>query len=143
MRALPEPTKEALLRAAMLSAPDTRILDAAELAPAEEAGLISIDGGGRVEFSHPLFAAALYGSATTARRSDLHRRLAAELPDTEQRARHLAFASAGRDEAIAHELDEAAALAASRGAPDAAAELAIEQTPPIDAGQRSARLIVA
>jgi DNA-binding CsgD family transcriptional regulator len=141
--ALPETTRAALLRAAVLAAPEIRFVDADALAPAEEIGLVRVDARGRIEFSHPLFAAAIYSSASVTQRREAHRAVAAELVDPEERARHLALGSSRPDPAVAAELDAAAELACSRGAPDAAAdlvELALLQTPGADEPARLARL---
>ncbi len=141
--ALPEPTRAALLRAAVLAVPEIRFVDADALTPAEEVGLVRVDAHGRIEFSHPLFAAAIYSSASAAQRREAHRAVAAELADAEERARHLALGSSRPDSAVAAELDAAAELACSRGAPDAAAELvelALRQTPADDGSARLARL---
>ena len=137
VRALPKATQRALLRAAVLAEPDTRAVDAQPLAPAEERGIVRVDERGRIEFSHPLFAAAISASASAAQRRAAHRAAAAHVGDPEQRARHLAYSADRADRAVAAELDVAAELAASRGAPDAAAELvelALERTPARDGG---------
>ncbi len=123
LRGLPRGTRAALLRAAVLAAPDTRAVDAGALAPAEDADLVRIDQRGRIEFTHPLFAAAIYASTPAARRRAVHGTLAEEVDDSEQRARHLAYSTAGPDEPTARELDRAAEHAHARGAPGAAAEL--------------------
>jgi DNA-binding CsgD family transcriptional regulator/tetratricopeptide (TPR) repeat protein len=143
---LPPVTRHALLRSAMLSAPDVRSVDVADLAPAEEAGLVQVDHGGHVLFAHPLFASAVYRSATAASRQALHQTLAVTAPDPEQRARHLALGADAPDERIAIELDRAALLARSRGAIDTAAELAelaLRSTPVADAGRLMTRAIAA
>ncbi len=95
---------------------------AAALAEAEEAGVL-VREYDRIRFSHPLLAAAVYGSASTARRRQLHQRLAGVATDREERARHLAHSLTDADEAAAAEIEEAAGGAARRGAPEAAAEL--------------------
>ncbi|HEX4009677.1 MAG TPA: AAA family ATPase [Solirubrobacteraceae bacterium] len=141
---VPRPTQAALLEAAVLAVPDTRTIDPAALAPAEEMGIISIDDRGRIAFSHPLFAAAIYASASAAQRRDAHLTAAAAARDPEQRARHLANGTTEPDPAVAAELDAAAELARDRGAPDAAAELvelALRHTPPADDPARAARLL--
>ncbi|HLQ62623.1 MAG TPA: hypothetical protein VK131_12255, partial [Candidatus Acidoferrales bacterium] len=66
---------------------------------------------------------ALYSSLAEADRRRLHRALAELAASTEERARHLALAADGPDEATAAALDEAAAAASARGAADAAVEL--------------------
>jgi DNA-binding CsgD family transcriptional regulator len=124
IRRLPREAREALLLAAVLSAPDSGSVKLAALAPAEEEGMVRVDDGGRIVFDHPLFASAAYSSIATSRRRALHRRAAELCSDPEQRARHLALGTEGSDPTVAHTLDEAAAQAGLRGAPDAAAELA-------------------
>jgi DNA-binding CsgD family transcriptional regulator len=62
-------------------------------------------------------------AAATSRRRRLHRRLAGVVGEPEERARHLALAAEGPDEAVAAALDEATTRARSRGAWDAAGEL--------------------
>ncbi|HTU97604.1 MAG TPA: LuxR family transcriptional regulator [Solirubrobacteraceae bacterium] len=143
---LPAATQRALLRAAVLADPTTRAIDAGPLAPAEESGIVRIDARGRIAFVHPLFAAAISASASAAQRRAAHRAAAEEVGDPEQRARHLAYSADRPDQAVAAELDAAAALADSRGAPDAAAELielALERTPAGDAELRAERLLRA
>lgn len=123
VRSLPADTCAALLRAAALARPDLRLVDAAAIAPAEEAGLVRVGAEGRVEFEHPLFASAVYSSASPGDRRATHRALAAEVSDPEEVARHLALGCEGFDEHVALEVERAAQLARSRGAPDTAAEL--------------------
>ncbi len=143
---LPASTQRALLRAAVLAEPTTRAIDAAPLAAAEERGIVSIDERGRIAFVHPLFAAAISASASAAQRRAAHRAAAEHVGDPEQRARHLAYSADRADRSVAAELDAAAELAASRGAPDAAAELielALERTPARDVEPRAERLLRA
>src|SRR4051794_40881331 len=123
VRALPAPTRDALLRAAALTRPDTTLVDQTALAAAEESGLVSIDPSGRVRFTHPLFASAVYAAAATTRRRAVHADLAAVVADPIERAHHLALASAGPDPAVVAELESAARHARSRAAPDTAANL--------------------
>lgn len=122
IKRLPSATREQLLTVAASSTPSLALLDGAALEPAETAGLIEITGT-TVSFSHPLFAAAVYGSVPGPRRREVHRRLAELVSDPEARARHLALATTEASEDIAVALDEAAERAISRGAPDAAADL--------------------
>jgi DNA-binding CsgD family transcriptional regulator len=146
VRALPRATQRALLHAAVLAEPHIRAIDPEPLAPAEERGIVRVDERGRIEFSHPLFAAAISASASAAERRDAHRAAAAYVRDPEQRARHLAYGATRADRTVAAELDVAAELAASRGAPDAAAELielALERTPARDGDRRAERLLRA
>jgi DNA-binding NarL/FixJ family response regulator len=123
VRALPARTRTALLRAASLARPELRLVDARALAPAEEAGLVRIGVGERIEFVHPLFASAVYSSEPLSRRRETHLALAGAVGDPEERARHLALSSEGRDEEVARVVVDAAHRARSRGAPDTAAEL--------------------
>ena len=76
----------------------------------------------------------------------IHARLAESATSQEQRARHLAAAADGPDEAVAAALEAAAGEAEARGAPIAAAELAeraAELTPAADAPRRIERLLAA
>jgi DNA-binding CsgD family transcriptional regulator len=129
-RALPPPTREALLAAAALPQASVELLTAAlgrpagrDLEPAERAGMVELDRG-MVRFTHPLYASAIYTSAAAERRRRLHWRLAAVLTDAEHKARHLALAAEGPDEHIAAALERAARVVGKRGAATAAAELA-------------------
>jgi DNA-binding CsgD family transcriptional regulator len=133
VRRLPVETREALLIASALTHPTTEQVDERALAAGEEADIVRVDGDGRIVFSHPLFASAVYDTASGARRRTLHARLAEQVEDAEERARHLALATARPDERVAQTLDEGAARARSRGAWESAAELlerARELTPP-------------
>ena len=139
VRALPAPTRDALLRVAALTRPDTALVDPAALAAAEESGLVSIDPSGRVRFTHPLFASAVYAAAATARRRAVHSDLGAVVVDPIERAHHLALASDGPDPAVVAELESAARHARSRAAPDTAAgllELAVRLAAPGEESQR-------
>jgi DNA-binding NarL/FixJ family response regulator len=120
---LPEPTRAALLRVAALARADTATVDAADLAPAEEAGLIWIDQDGRIHFVHPLFASSVYAAASLARRRATHRELVDVVSDPAERARHLALAADGADAGVLEELRAAARHARAHAAPDTAAEL--------------------
>ncbi len=98
---------------------------------AEAAGLVE-RASGRVRFTHPLLASALYGGATSRDRRAAHRTLADAVDDSEERARNLALTTDTANEVIADALDDAANSAAGRGAPDAAVELlelALRHTP--------------
>jgi DNA-binding CsgD family transcriptional regulator len=95
---------------------------AAALLEAEEAGVLVWECES-IRFSHPLLASAVYGSASTARRRQLHQRLADIASEPEERARHLAHSITHADEGVADEIEQAARLAERRGAPEAAAEL--------------------
>lgn len=146
IRRLPHAAREELLLAAVLSNPTGETVHLDALGPAEEAGIVTVDPHGRIEFVHPLLASAAYGSVSTARRRELHRRAAALVGDAEQRARHLALAADAPDPEIGNGLDEASVLARVRGATGAAAELAelaAERTPPSETETRAARLLTA
>lgn len=123
VRQLPEPTRDALLACAALSEPTTALVEERALVAAEEAEIVSLDGDGRIAFRHPLYASAVYASASQTRRREMHARLAELVGDVEERARHLALAGDAPDERIAHTLEEGAALARSRGAWESASEL--------------------
>jgi DNA-binding CsgD family transcriptional regulator len=145
VEALPKRTRAALVAAAALASPTVELVGRTALAPAEAAGLVEVTGE-RVSFAHPLFASAVSASVSVDERRRVHRRLAAQLADPEERARHLALASDGPDEEIAAALDVAAGQARSRGAPDAAAELnelAWSLTPAADAERASSRALAA
>ena len=143
---LPASARDALLLAAIQSAPNSRTADTDALAPAEEAGIVHIDERGRIAFVHPLLASSALDPIATSRRRELHRRAAELVSDTEQRARHLALGSASPDGQIAKQLDDAAAVASWRGAPQAAAELAelaAHLTPTDDPAGRRGRMMTA
>lgn len=145
IRRLPHKTQEALLAAAALRDPLLALLDRAALDKAEEAGLVVLTND-RVFFAHPLFASAVYTSASAQQRRQLHKRLGSTLADSEERARHLALAAEGPGEQIAIELDAAANEARTRGAPESAAELmelAASLTLPDHRERRRSRLVAA
>jgi DNA-binding CsgD family transcriptional regulator len=100
----------------------------------------------RLRFAHPLMAAVTEERTPPGQWQALHRRLAAAVRDSEQRARHLALAASGPDAAVAAALDTAAARAAARGAPATAAELAERAgtlTPAREPEERARRLLDA
>ena len=125
---LPAGARAAAQVAAALARPTVTVVDAAletsggDLAAAIEAGVLERDGE-RLNFAHPLLATVAYQLLADSERRELHARLAWILDDPEERARHLAQAADGPDEAVAAALAAAARRAAARGAPDAAAEL--------------------
>jgi DNA-binding CsgD family transcriptional regulator len=140
LQGLPAETVEALEVVSALSTPTLDAIAAAtdpsevdrRLGPAIENGVVEVVGD-RLRFTHPLLASAVYQRIPPARRRELHARLATIVRDPEERARHLALSVVGPDVAVAAALEEAAALAFSRGAPQSAAELwemARRATPP-------------
>src|SRR6266571_674312 len=119
---------------------------AADLGPAEQAGLIRI-AGGTVTFRHPLVRAAVYQGAVLGRRLAVHRALAGALrnpADADRRAWHLAAAATGPDEQVAAELERTAAEARARSGYAAAAaayERAVQLT--ADPAAQAGRLTLA
>jgi DNA-binding CsgD family transcriptional regulator len=124
LRRLPRRTRDALLRASALVQPTTRTIDAASLQPAVDAEIARVHDDGRVEFAHPLFAAAVYAGAPQEARRRLHRELASISTDVEAQARHLSLASDGPDRELANLLDRASEHALAHGAPEIASDLA-------------------
>lgn len=142
---LPRATRAGLLRASAMQRASVEILDGAPLEPAERAGIIHVSDG-RVNFAHPLFAATVYGTATSGQRRAVHLALAEVVTDPEERARHLALSASAANERIAADLELAARLARARGAPGSAAELmdlAVRLTPADDAERRRRRMLDA
>ena len=145
LRRLPPPARRALLVASLMARPTTDIAGRDALEPAERAGIVLVDSS-QVVFAHPLFASAIqsHAGATEVRR--VHRELAGTVREPEERARHAALGAAAPDLAIAGDLEAAATLARSRGAPAAAAELlelAITMTPGTDESRRGADRVEA
>ena len=150
--ALPEPTRAALLLAAVADGPDLSAAashgvsgpDAQTLAPAEQLGLVKVDRTG-LQFSHPLVRSAIYHSAPFAQRAAAHRQLAEALHDQpDRRAWHLAAAALHPDEQVASLLEATAAQAQRRGGAAAAAlamERAAELSP--DPEDQARRLVAA
>ena len=124
LRRLPRRTRDELLRASALGQPTIRTVDEIALQPAVKAEIARIHDDGRVEFTHPLFAATVYAAARRGERQRLHRELASLSADVEEQAKHLALASDGPDHELAELLDRASEQALSRGAPKSAADLA-------------------
>src|SRR5262249_39601324 len=91
-----------------------------DLAPAEPAGVLELDGD-RIRFAPPILAAAAYDSIPPPRRRELHRAVAMLSDDLEERARHLATAAEQPDGEVAMTLEGAAEQAWRRGAAEAAA----------------------
>src|SRR5215831_3420382 len=84
--------------------------------PAVEAGLVEF--GGRVRFRHPLVRSAVYRSAPSSDRQQLHAALAEvtdPITDPDRRAWHRAQAAPGPDEEVATDLERSAERAQGRG----------------------------
>ena len=113
----------------------------AGLAETLAARIVELDGE-RLRFTHPLLRSAVAAYQTPARRRSLHAQLARVVPTAEERARHLALATAEPSGEIAAALEDAALAAHARGAPATAAELAEQalrltpETRPDDARRR-------
>ena len=138
-------TRRALAAAAAMGQPTLAVVDAvageAALAQAERAHVVDVRDG-VVHFAHPLLASGAYAAVDPAARRELHAAIARLVAEPEERARHLALAATGPDEAVAAALDDAARRAESRGAPAAAADLferAARLTPPAHAGEARRR----
>jgi DNA-binding CsgD family transcriptional regulator len=137
---------------AALADPTVELIEAAlggslhrGLAEALDARILELEGE-RVRFTHPLLGSAVSARQTPSHRRSLHARLAAVAPSSEERARHLALATANPDGNVAAILEQAAASALARGAPAAAAELAEEAlrlTPAPNPGDTRRRLFIA
>lgn len=124
---LPAETRKALAFAAALGTASTPLIERAGVAvkaldAAFAARVIERDGG-VIRFTHPLLASVLYSDLGEERWS-VHERIARVADEPISRARHLAASKATPDAAVAAELDDAAGLAADRGAAAIAAELA-------------------
>jgi DNA-binding CsgD family transcriptional regulator len=124
---LPAASRDALALASALGTPSESLLERAGVAadalePAAAAHVIE-RANGTIRFTHPLLSSVLYRDLGE-RRRDVHRRIAEILDDPLRRARHLALSSDAPDARIAAALDDAATLAAERGASAVAAELA-------------------
>jgi DNA-binding CsgD family transcriptional regulator/tetratricopeptide (TPR) repeat protein len=149
LEALSPAARDAVSLAAAALQPTSSLVEAAAgdpagLAEATAGGVLVLEGE-RIRFAHPLLASTAYGSAAPWERRDVHRRLAA-VATGEERARHLAAGVDHADAEVAAELEQAATLAAARGAPESAAELAehaARLTPDALAADRSRRLAAA
>jgi DNA-binding CsgD family transcriptional regulator/tetratricopeptide (TPR) repeat protein len=144
--ALPPPTREALLVAALSADGGTGPLRVALgsldlLGPAEDAGLIAVDARG-VSFAHPIVRTAVNRAATPSARRAAHRALAAALSGP-QRAWHLAAAAQAPDETLADELEQLGHDAARRGAPANAAAALARAAELTGNGERAATRTVA
>jgi hypothetical protein len=122
---LPAPARRLLLLAVLDGTGDLGPLRAVvtgpgeftDLAAAERAGLVRMDGGsGRLAFRHPLARSAIMELSASDERRAAHRTLAGQLADQpERRAWHLAEAAVEPDERIAGLLEETAQRILRRG----------------------------
>ncbi len=131
-RRLPASTQTLLLVAAtddtarlatVLAAAARLGVPAGDLAPAERAGVVAVEGDA-LRFRHPLVRSAVVQGATSIERQAVHRALAAVLDaeaDADRRAWHRAAGAFGPDAEVAADLDRAAERARDRGAFAAAA----------------------
>ncbi|HYI20738.1 MAG TPA: AAA family ATPase [Solirubrobacteraceae bacterium] len=148
--ALAPETRTVLRFVAALAEPTLAAVEAAVDAPGglEEAlaADVLVRDGSRLRFSHPLIGAVVEERTPLGEWRAIHARLAELTDHPEQRARHLAAAADGPDEAVAAALEVAAGEAATRGAMMAAADLAeraAELTPSTDQPVRLRRLLHA
>ena len=147
---LPATTRESLLLAAAVGRPSTELLaslgvDEEALGFAFENRVLERDDA-TIRFAHPLLASAVYYGASADARRRAHGRLADVVADPLDRARHLALSTESSEPGVAGVLEEASALASSRGASLAASELAEHalRLTPADAGEdRHRRAVVA
>jgi len=138
LMSLSREARDAALATAALARPRMSIVERTiplGVPAVEEAVAVGViaSTGESLRFTHPLFATGVVESSSLSARKRIHRRLADLVTEPEERARHLAEAAEGPDEAIAAAVELAAASVAGRGAPDAAARLgrlAVELTPP-------------
>jgi DNA-binding CsgD family transcriptional regulator len=141
--------RDALLAAALLSRPTvTEVTNAspvAGLVEAESAGLMTVSGG-RVGFTHPLFAGVARQLASAEDRRHMHQRLAEVAEDETERARHLGSATLVPDEDTAAQIENTGDAALERASIATASELvlqAAELTPATDCERRVARFCKA
>ena len=147
---LPAPTREALLLAVTVGRPSAELfasLGVTEhvLDPAVAARVIERVNG-TIRFTHPLLASVVYQGVSADERRRAHGRVAQVVADPVDRARHLALSTETPDSQSAAALEDAAALASSRGSPIAAAELAehaLRLTPPGAHSERHRRALNA
>jgi DNA-binding CsgD family transcriptional regulator len=147
---LPPATRESLLLAAAVGRPSSKLLadlhvTEGVLDPALAARVIERRDG-TIRFAHPLLASVVYHGVSADDRRRAHGRVALVVADPLDRARHLALSTKSPDTQIAGVLEDAAALASTRGTPIAAAELAehaLRLTPPGAYSDRHRRLLAA
>ncbi len=126
LNSLPTAARRGLAVAASMAQPTLQVVTAVAgdnaLADAERAQIVDIHEG-IVRFAHPLLASGAYAAIDPAARRAMHAAVAERVGEPEERARHLALAATGPDEAVAGALEDAARRAEARGAPAAAADL--------------------
>ena len=109
IRALPAPTRHAMLLAAAAAEPTIATLERAApgaeaaLQPAVTAAVVALDGDA-VRFRHPLYAQAVLGLAAPAEVRAANAILAGATTSPDARARHLGLAADGPDEGVASAL---------------------------------------
>ena len=147
---LPTDTQEALLLAAAVARPSTELLASLNVSElvldSAVAARVIERTNGTLRFTHPLLASMVYHGVPPHERRRAHGRLAHVVADPLDRARHLALSTETPDIEIAGAVEEAAALASTRGAAIAGAELAehaLRLTPPDAAADRHRRALLA
>ena len=147
--ALPASTREALSLASALGAPSEALFERADITgdaldAAFVANVIERENG-TIRFTHPLLSSVIYQDLGEEQRS-VHGRIAGIVEDPLLRARHLALSMGTPDGDVAAVLDDAARMAAARGASALAAELAeqaLRLTPTDAADERHRRALAA
>jgi len=140
---LPLYTREALALASAMGTPSEALLERAgvsseALDPAVVAHVVERESG-TIRFTHPLLSSVLYRQLGEERWS-VHGRIAGIVDEPVLRARHLALSRAAPDADIAAVLDDAAGVAADRGASAVSAELAEQALRLTPSASREARL---
>jgi DNA-binding CsgD family transcriptional regulator len=135
---------------ALLADPTVRLVEVAAgrraetgLADTLEASILEVEDQ-RLRFAHPLLRSAVVARSTPSQKRGLHARLAELVSAGEERARHLALATARPSREVAAVVEEAATSVHARGAAAAAAELlelAMRLTPPNDAADLRRRVL--
>ncbi|MGJ6967717.1 AAA family ATPase [Streptosporangium sp. G11] len=118
-------------------------LTVGDLDPLERSRLVEVRQD-RVRFCHPLLRSAVLGAASSTKRAEVHRLLAAIVQDPVRAVWHRAMAAYERDEELAAELEAAGLGAAQRGAlAEAAAVLRRAAALSPEAAPRARRLAKA
>ena len=149
LRGLPPATRDALGFVSALGTSSEEVLARVGVAegsldPALAEHVVERENG-TIRFTHPLLSSALYNDLGDQRQS-VHARIAEVVGDPVVRARHLAQSRDEPDAGIAEILDDAAILAADRGASAIAAELseqALRLTPDTEVEERGRRALAA